>query len=482
MKETEQPCSEAASKRVTTRRRYLLALCALASVLTIAPTRNSQRPEPSEELSGGETTVFQNGQNAFALPLANISRKHRREHVVGNSFFNKNWVAAPASTEARDGLGPFFHARSCSGCHVRDGRGKPPEGGRETMTGLLLRLSVPGRGPNAEPVPHPVMGGQYAPRAIPGVEPEGNATITYTEVQGTYADGTRYSLRRPEYQLSPNPIYGEDAEEIMIGPRLAPPVHGSGLLEAIPEMTILALADPEDADGDGISGRPNRVWNPDTGRNELGRFGWKANQPTLERQVADAFLGDIGVTSSRHPKGDWTEVQEPHLRGLPDGGDPEISDRLFDRVVTYLRTLAPPARRDWDKATVLEGRELFKQANCISCHTPELATGESLQIPELSNQTIRPFTDLLLHDMGEGLADGRPDFEATGREWRTPPLWGIGLVETVNGHTYFLHDGRARNLEEAILWHGGEAEVSKKKFRRMSAKERAALIRFLKSL
>jgi len=440
-------------------------------------------PEPDEELSGGATTVFQNGQNAFSLPLANISRENRREHVVGNSFFNKNWVIAPASTSARDGLGPLFHARSCSGCHTRDGRGAPPEPG-EMMTGLLFRLSVPGAGPHGEPLPDPSFGGQLSVRGIPGVEPEGDVTITYEDVPGIFADGSPYQLRRPLYQIVPSSAYPAPSETLLTSPRVAAPVHGLGLLEAVPEATILALADPDDTDADDISGRPNYVWNPEAQVRQLGRFGWKANQPDLRQQTAVAFVADIGITSSIHPQEDITAVQVASLIPFAaDPAEPELDEKLLKRTVRYQQTIAPPARRDWTEPTVLQGKELFTQARCAACHVPVMETAaEFPEVPELAGQTIRPYTDLLLHDMGPDLADGRPDFEADGSEWRTPPLWGIGLTEAVSRHTYFLHDGRARNLEEAILWHGGEAEFAREAYRQMALEDREAMLAFLRSL
>ncbi|MDF1657260.1 MAG: di-heme oxidoredictase family protein, partial [Verrucomicrobiales bacterium] len=414
-----------------------------------------------ESLSGGETTVFQDGQNAFSLPLANISRENRRAHVIGNSFFNKNWVIAPASTTARDGLGPLFNARSCSECHLRDGRGAPPVGD-EPLVGLLFRLSLPGKTETGGPFPVPSLGTQLGVRAIPGVEPEGNVRITYEEIEGTFADGNVYSLRKPRYEI----LAGTELpENLLISPRLALPVHGLGLLEAIPEEALLAAEDPDDKNGDGISGRANRVWNPETARVGTGRFGWKANQPTLRQQTASAFHGDIGITSAIHPQEALTESQFEKMSEVYIDPEPELDEKTLNRVVVYQQTLAPPARRDLKDPKVIRGKALFTQANCTACHTPEWQTAEAVPgIPELAGQTIRPYTDMLLHDMGPDLADGRPDFEASGSEWRTPPLWGIGLTEAVNGHTFFLHDGRARNLEEAILWHGGEAEASREMY------------------
>ncbi len=430
---------------------------------------------PAERLPGGIATVFNDTPNAFGQPVDALERMDELHFFVGNSFFNQNWVTAPASTTARDGIGPFFNARSCSGCHFKDGRGRPPEFDGETTTGFLVRLSVVN--PDGEVVPDPIYGGQLQDRSLEGISPEGTVLVSYEEIAGTFADGAPYSLRRPTYTFV-NLAYGEMAENILISPRVANQMIGLGLLEAISAEAILAQADPDDQDGDGISGRPNWVIDTASGETVLGRFGWKANQPNLHQQTADAFLGDMGITTSLHPL-DNCETLDCAL--IPHGGTPEIEDDDLDKVVLYVSTLAVPARPDWDDDTVVQGRELFMQANCSACHTPAWETGDHPTIASLSQQTIFPYTDLLLHDMGEGLADNRPDFEATGREWRTPPLWGLGLIETVNGHTTLLHDGRARNISEAILWHGGEGEASKQAFVNMTAEERDALIRFLES-
>ena len=429
------------------------------------------------EALGGDTTAYTSGTNAFELSARNLTNEERRTFEIGDSFFTQNWVAAPASTEARDGLGPTFNAQSCSSCHANDGRARPPSGDDDPVRGLLLRLSVPG---DDGPAPEPVYGGQLQDRAIIGVEVEGVIGIEYEEVPGSYPDGTAFSLRKPTYSVQ-DPAFGPVDPNVMISPRIAPAVMGMGLLEAIPEERIRGLADPDDSDGDGISGRPNEVWDIRRGENVLGRFGWKANQSTVEQQSAGAFRGDIGITSNLFPDENCTSVQEACATAI-NGGTPEVPDDRLGKVAFYVQTLAVPAMRDFEEPEVERGARLFVKANCSGCHTPRHVTGESHAIPALREQVIFPYTDLLLHDMGEGLADNRPDGLATGTEWRTPPLWGIGLVETVNRHTMFLHDGRARNLEEAILWHGGEALESRNQFMGMPKSDRDALLRFLRSL
>ena len=429
---------------------------------------------------GGNTSVALSNATAFESAARNLNNEERRIFAVGDSFFTQNWVTAPASTEARDGLGPTFNAQSCSSCHTRDGRAKPPDHPDDPERGLLFRISLPGADPaTGAPLPHPAYGGQIQDRAILRVPPEGKVVALWSEIRGQYADGEPYTLIKPEYQLT-QLAFGNLPDDIQISPRIAPIVPGMGLLEAIPEASILALADPDDADGDGISGKPSYVWDARRGATALGRFGWKANVPTVEQQVAGAFHGDLGITSPLFPAENCPPAQT-ECQAAPDGGEPEIPQDRLDKVTFYTRTLAVPMMRDTDNPQVQRGAALFLRANCHACHTPVHTTGES-DIPALSSQTILPYTNLLLHNMGDGLADGRPDFLADGDEWRTPPLWGIGLVDTVNRHTRFLHDGRARNLAEAILWHGGEGEQSKQAFINFTREEREALLRFLNAL
>jgi CxxC motif-containing protein (DUF1111 family) len=446
----------------------------------VAACGSSSEYEDGEELSGGDTTVFDEGVNAFSLSARNLEGERRDKFFVGNSIFRRTWVTAPSSTSGLDGLGPTFNANSCGGCHFKDGRGAPPQRDGEEFLGLLIRLSVPGTDEHGGPVGEPSYGGQFNHRSILGVPAEGVSTVRYTEVPGTYGDGSPYSLRRPAYDLT-DLAFGPMAGDVMMSPRTANAMIGLGLLEALDEQTIVALADEDDADGDGISGRVNRVWDPKSSSVQLGRFGWKANVPGIEQQVAGAFNGDIGITSPLFPNQNCPPAQTACVAAI-DGGSPEIDQDKIDEAVYYSRLLAVPARRDVKDSEVLRGKSLVIDAGCTDCHTQKLVTGQLADFPEVSAQTIYPYTDMLLHDMGDELADNRPDFLANGREWRTPPLWGIGLVFAVNGHTNFLHDGRARDFAEAILWHGGEAERSREAFRTMSASDRAAVIRFLESL
>jgi len=312
------------------------------------------------------------------------------------------------------------------------------------------------------------------------VQAEGEAHVAYQERPDSFPDGEKFSLAVPSYAFS-ELAFGPLAADALVSPRVAPAVFGLGLLEAIPEPTLALLDDPDDADGDGISGRINHVWDPISQTVQVGRFGWKANQAGLEQQNVSALLGDIGISSDLFPVQDCPAPQLA-CQAARNGGEPEIDQQKIDFITHYTHLLAVPARRDVDDSDVLRGKQLFGQLGCASCHVPTHRTGDVPALPELSQHTIHAYTDLLLHDMGDALADKRPDFEATGNEWRTPPLWGIGLTATVNRHTRFMHDGRARSLSEAVLWHGGEAEPAQAAFRQLTRAQRAQLLRFLESL
>ena len=466
--------------RGTLRLAALAALpLALWSCISACDTGGADAGDPSQALSGGDATVFNESPLAFSLPAPGLSREESRFFGVGNSFFNQNWVQAPASTTVRDGLGPFFNARSCAACHFKDGRGRPPAFDDERSTGYLVRVGVPGaRDEVGGPLGDERYGSQVQDGAVLGFAPEAAIRLRYEDVPGQFADGTPYTLRRPVVGFAEE-AYGP-MDGLALSARVANQMPGMGLLEAVPEADLLALADADDLDGDGISGRPNRVWDVERQGLSIGRFGWKAEQPTVQQQVAAAFHGDLGITSDLFNAENCT-VAPAGCNEAPTGGAPEIEAEDLGHVALYAATLAVPARRDVTSRQVQQGERLFREIGCASCHLPRLQTGPS-EIAALSGQTIRPFTDLLLHDMGPGLADGFVTFSATGSEWRTPPLWGLGLIETVNGHTELLHDGRARGVVEAVLWHGGEAEAARERFRHLSADERAALVRFLHSL
>lgn len=446
---------------------------------------DSEQPiksEAGEELSGGAyLTTFDFSENAFGQEAMGLSTDQQTDFVVGNSLFRNNWVAAPSSVQSLDGLGPLMNAISCGSCHFKDGRARPPQFDHEPLNGLLFRLSIPGINAHGGSVDEPIYGGQLQDKAIPGASSEGHVRIVYEEISGTFKDGTTYTLRKPNYTFV-NLSFGPMHAQVLYSPRIAQQIPGLGLLENVSEQTILSHEDADDVDGDGISGRANYVWDKQSQSRVIGRFGWKANQPSLLQQTAAAFNGDIGITSGLFPVDELSEAERSQYQSLPNGGEPEIANDALARVVNYIQTLSVPARRNWNDQDVLRGKKLFSRLGCASCHLPQMVTSNQSPIAQLNNQTIRPYTDLLLHDMGEGLADNRPDFEASGSEWRTPPLWGIGLIKIVNRHTYLLHDGRARNIEEAVLWHGGEAQDAQQKYQSLSATDRAKLIKFVESL
>ncbi|MBV4477193.1 di-heme oxidoreductase family protein [Pseudomonas botevensis] len=470
-----------------------LRLSALFLALGLSACDDAPRftkAEPGEARSGGAATVRKSDQNAFSLPSANLPPSRRVDFSVGNSFFRSPWVIAPSTTTARDGLGPLFNTNACQNCHIKDGRGHPPTPDAANAVSMLVRLSIPDAPAYARlieqvgVVPEPVYGGQFQDMAVPGVVPEGKVRVGYTPVPVRFKDGTEVELRQPSLQIT-QLGYGPMHPDTRFSARVAPPMIGLGLLEAIPEEAILANAAAQAKDNNGINGRPNRVWDDALQKTVMGRFGWKAGQPNLNQQNVHAFSGDMGLTTSLRPFDDCTDAQTA-CKQAPNGngpdGEPEVSDNILRLVLFYSRNLAVPARRGVNDAQVLAGKNLFFQAGCQSCHTPKYTTAANAAEPELANQVIRPYSDLLLHDMGEGLADHRTEFQASGRDWRTPPLWGIGLTQTVNGHTQFLHDGRARNLLEAVLWHGGEAKAAQQQVLSFNAQQRAALLAFLNSL
>lgn len=460
------------------------------------PTTDFSKAEPYEAMqAGGATSIDPVTQDSFSHISATIPFEEEQPFRLGNALFKKLWVSAPSSTQASDGLGPLFNARSCMSCHVNDGRGKPPEGG-VSATSMFLRLSRSAATPeeqraiaSAEIVnfPDPIYGHQLQDLAVPGLPSEGKMTIRYSEEPVTLAGGEIVSLRRPTYAVT-NPGYGPLDPTTTLSPRVAPAMIGLGLIEAIPEADILANADPEDRDGDGIRGHAQIVRDHRTGKIALGRFGWKAQNSSVRDQTADAFSNDIGISTPDRPDahGDCTAA-ETKCKAMPDGvqkrlGNEEAPGPILDLVTFYSANLAVPARRKASFPETLKGKQVFYDSGCAACHVPKFVTRRDSLDKAQSFQLIWPYSDFLLHDMGEGLADGQQVGLASGREWRTPPLWGIGLTKTVSGHSFFLHDGRARNLTEAILWHGGEAQKARDAFASLPENNRQALITFLESL
>jgi len=432
-------------------------------------------PDMEERLyAGGETTIFANTSFSFDNPAPNLNNKNLDLHLAGDMQFEQAFVTAPSLVNP--GLGAQFNNTSCIACHPKDGRAGFPTD-INSRSGFFLRTSIPGTDAHGGPNPTPGFGGQLQNHAIYGKQPEVKFTITYQDLPVHFKDGSTVILKKPIYGVADS--YIPMPSNTMFSPRIGPPVYGLGLLEAITEVDLLKKEDVLDVDEDEISGKANRVWDPVSNTHKIGRFGWKGGAPSVMVQSAGAYNGDMGITSPLFP----IEADAGQTNGSPsEQKAPEISQEILDQIEVYCQTLAVPAARNLDDPQVIQGFQLFEDANCIACHTPKHITGNISGVPAISNQTIYPYTDLLLHDMGDELADNRPEFLADGNEWQTRPLWGIGLTNLVNGHTNFLHDGRARNLEEAILWHGGEAKKSQEYYTDLTKKDRDALLAFLNAI
>jgi CxxC motif-containing protein (DUF1111 family) len=438
----------------------------------VGPLRDSFPLPRKAWLGGGTTLPYQYSDeptHRLKQLATNISPGNVQPFMLGRRLHHTDFGTGvhsepgnPVFSEQMGKLGSHFTARSCVECHVNNGRTLPPAVGQPLKA--VVRV-----GADAAGTAHPIFGRVLQTQSTTGT-PEGSVAIaSWTSLPGTFGDGTPFELRKPNYAFSPQtPAF----HSVRFGPALV----GLGLLEAIDEQTILDRADPNDADGDGISGRARVVTDPQTGQRRLGRFGWKADQPRLSHQIAAALNQDMGVTTSIAPTLDSASAP------AQPGSAPELSDGDLDNLTRYIATLGVPARRNLNDPEALRGEELFTRMNCVKCHTPSMTTSAYHPMTELRGQVIQPYTDLLLHDMGPGLADTLGEGEASGSEWRTPPLWGIGSTAEVSGSEAYLHDGRARNLTEAILWHGGEAENSKEAFRQLPASDRAAVVKFLQSL
>lgn len=472
-----------------------LAVPPAVQAADLAPTTQFDKAEDGEAFQGGEaTSIAPLDRDVFSHFSANLPKHLEMDFRLGNALFRKLWVSSPSSTQASDGLGPLYNARSCESCHRNDGRGSAEGIGNDNVS-VFFRLARPAVTEAEKQAladhlvlnfPDPVYGHQLQPLAVPSIAGEGRMQMTKTPVVGTLSGGEQVTLQKPTYSIA-NLGYGPLDPATTLSPRLTPPMIGLGLIEAIPESAIRANADPDDANQDGISGKAAQIKLKD-GTVKLGRFGWKAQNPDIRQQTADAFSGDIGISTAENPSptGDCTTAEVDCLK-MPNGvqkrfGPYEASAEVMDLVTFYAENLAVPARRKAGFPETLAGKKAFYDAGCTACHVPKFQTGANAASPGNANQLIWPYSDFLLHDMGPDLADGQAVGLANGQEWRTPPLWGVGLAETVNAPAAFLHDGRAKTLEEAILWHGGEAEKARNRFANMSKEERNSLIRFLESL
>ncbi|MEM6300900.1 MAG: di-heme oxidoredictase family protein [Pseudomonadota bacterium] len=456
----------------------------------------------TEALPGGTGSVRFRPFASFELPVANLPDAQKPLFHAGKALARQPWIKAPTTTDARDGLGPLYNARSCLGCHANGGRGDVPGHKEQPLFAAVVRLSVPG----AEELiwgstPDPVYGDQLQtqsialshqlrgrvperdPRTNPEAPPEAQVYLDWSKQEFTYPDGERRSLRRPKLRFE-DLGYGALSPQLKTSLRSAPPIHGLGLLETIEQASIDALADPGDKNGDGISGRVNHVWDFERERVVPGRFGWKANRANLRITTAAAFQGDVGVSNPLFPKQPCAAPQT-RCRRAPNGNNTEgfeLPNNLLELTLGFVRNIGVPKARAPSPATV-RGREHFYASGCAACHQPQFTTASlDGEFAHLGDQEIWPYTDLLLHDMGPELADGREDYEATGSEWRTPPLWGLGLSRQANGVTTMLHDGRARSVEEAVLWHGGEGGRAREAFTHLSKTDRDALVAFVMSL
>ncbi|WP_413787033.1 di-heme oxidoredictase family protein [Psychrobacter sp. NG27] len=463
--------------------------------------------DPQEIKQGGDSGISISSAESYSKPSSNIAASRKGSFFIGNAFFKQPWVIAPASTDSRDGLGALFNVAACQSCHVKDGRGHAPMTADDDADSLLIRLSMPAttdeqreqlKNSLIEKVVHPMYGGQLQDRGIQGVPAEARIAVQWTDKPVTFADGYIETLRAPTFNLT-NPGYGAFDDAMMVSPRVALPMIGLGLLEQIPDNDIKKQAVNQDKSD--ISGKFNWVMDPQTGKQALGRFGWKAGQTKLITQNQSAFNEDMGLTSNIRPNESCMPTQTACLKaatgadGQGNGKLPvEVNDEVAKFVEFYTRNLAVPHRRNADDALVLAGKKRFYDMGCQSCHTPRY------QLPktdddhlEQHGQVIYPYTDLLLHDMGDDLADRtiagklppkdfQVEFLASSYEWRTPALWGVGLAQTVDPQATFLHDGRARTLMEAVLWHGGEAKKQQQEVLKLDKKGRTELNAFLKSL
>lgn len=444
---------------------------AVAIAFAFAAANSSAAPSPAPPLQHEETN-----RQAFSLPYSELSMADLRAFVLGNRTFNLRWVAAPASAVEVDGLGPTFAQPSCSSCHLHDGRSRLPEASGAELTHAVVKLT-PRQSSDRNWLEHRY-GAELQSGAVAGVRSEGAVHVDWIDVAEHHLDGERVVLRRPHLRLA-----GQDGHALASRAKLdalvAPAVFGLGLVENIDEADLLAREDPNDRDGDGISGRAQRLVRGE--KNVIGRFGWKAGAATLREQAAAAAWSDMGLTSLVHPVESCPKTQRT-CRDAPRGGTPDLSERALAALETYLRLLAVPAARSESSPRAQQGRTVFRSMQCDGCHRESLRTGTDSPIALLNERVFSPYSDFLLHDLGEGLADSRQVGVAAPREWRTPPLWGLGLQRTVNGHLRLLHDGRAEGFTEAILWHDGEARRSRDRFVAARPEQRAALLDFLGSL
>ena len=459
-------------RRIKTFYKSLIVLLAIILFFIANKINSAERSDNMDK----EISVKRETRESFAAPIPALSLSKMRLFTGGRHLFRRTWTPAPSSVKSLDGLGPVFNRVSCSGCHVKDGRGRPPKDDGKFRS-MVIKLAMID---NNNIYPDPNYGYQLNDKSILGVPYEGKAKIDYSIIDIELNDGTIKKISNPHYTFN-SMSFGALNKNTKHSGRVAPAVFGLGLIEAITEKDLLKNADPEDLNNDGISGRAHKLVDKPSKKIMIGKFGWKATRATLLHHITGAASQDMGLTSNIFPNENCMKIQKACLEQI-NGGEPEVSDAQIDRLLVYMQTLAPPRQRKMKNKSVLAGKNLFKEIGCESCHTPSYKTGEHPNHPELSNRIIRPYSDFLLHDMGKGLDDGVAEGEAKSYEWKTPPLWGIGLVKIVNKHTRFLHDGRAGSIEEAILWHDGEARNAKNNYISLNKENREKLLFFLNSL
>ncbi len=459
-------------------------LCAISLIIPI--TVYAENSEPNNTLerinSGGQLTVQGDHSRVLLSNIETLTDEQNSKRRRGHAFFNTLFISGESEVPKREGLGPLFNGASCEVCHNRLGRGRMPLLSDTQPSSLVFQLSSLSHRKQWQDF-HPVYGKNFNPFATPNVPDEGRIKISHTVIKGQYVDGSSWQLLKPEYQfiqLNYGPFEHDSIIKTAFSPRLGQSLIGMGLLEAISDEAILKNEDPNDLDQDGISGRAHRIQKNDT--SVIGRFGWKATQAKLINQITDALSNEQGIKTRYQPHHNCTSFQQKCIESDALSNAIELIDEDLTSLVFFTQTIPVPERRNSDHFDVIQGQRIFNSISCQKCHVDHYITSYIEDMPVLSEQAIYPYTDLLLHDMGEALSDNRPVGNASAREWRTPPLWGIGLNNIISGDESYLHDGRAKTLEQAILWHGGEAETAKNKFTSLTKTQRDQLIAFLKSL
>ena len=440
-------------------------------------------------LPGGETSNQVENKNSFSLSSRNLEEHMRINFLVGNALFERMWEDSSISKNiAKDGLGPFFSARSCESCHINDGRGHIPLTNKEDKISVVIQISqnIEQSNDYIKNIDDDTYGGQISEFAVKDVLKEADIIVDYKYSLEMYEDGRVVELRRPIIKID-NLNYGEFNESTTFSARIAQPMIGLGLIEHISDQSLLMNEDIDDTNKDGVSGKANKVWDIQKEKLAIGRFGWKSAQPSVYQQTADAFYHDMGLSNKLYSNPfNCTSKQEECTKAISGNSeeydDLEVSSDQLDLVTFYSSQLGVPVRRSINAENVKKGKEIFFALNCNSCHVESFTTGDSGSHVNLNNQIIYPYSDFLLHDMGESLSDGVSEFLAQGSEWRTPPLWGIGLTNIVSDEYGYLHDGRARTIEEAILWHGGEAKEIIQNYKKLKKIEVNQLLSFINSL